>query len=371
MMLLRGKFLVLALLVSMLAALVATAQSGRTTPRPRASDDDTERIVTEEIKVNVTALDYSGKFFKGVRKEDLVINEDGVLHQATSVRRIPATVLIVLDTGGEDRQAKDFKTTQMAAMKLIDGLQKEDTVAVVEYNDDARIVVEWSANKDLLKEALQKNLKFGRRSEFVKALEFASQFFQKANVENRHLVLITDGLDSGSDQKARTDAIRKLLSTDINVHILSYTKMEQIVVAQRYRSVQGGGKKSKPLPPGAEIPGSGQTVTVPIMTANLDRAMIRKIRERGESLAKSEKELSDLAQNTNGMLLLPETRLELIEKTEVIASNIDANYVVTYIPKRPLADVRNAEERNIEITSRRQGLDVLAKRKLLVEPEKR
>ncbi|HRJ64467.1 MAG TPA: hypothetical protein PLR59_08975, partial [Brevundimonas sp.] len=35
MMLLRGKFLVLALLVSMLAALVATAQSGRTTPRPR------------------------------------------------------------------------------------------------------------------------------------------------------------------------------------------------------------------------------------------------------------------------------------------------------------------------------------------------
>lgn len=107
------------------------------------------------------------------------------------------------------------------------------------------------------------------------------------------------------------------------------------------------------------------------MTINLDRAMIRKIRERGENLSNSEKALTKLSEDTNGLLFLPETRNEMIEKTEFLAKNIDANYVVTYIPKRALSDVRVVEERNIEITSRRAGLEVLAKRKLLVRPEKR
>lgn len=347
----------------------AFAQSGKTTPRPRPSDDDTERIFTEEIKLNITAFDESGKFFENVKKEDLVINEDGTLHQATSVRRIPATVLIVLDTGGEDRQAKDFKTTRETAKALIGGLQTDDTVALLEYNDGARILAEWTNDKNLLLDSLNKNLKFGKRSQFVEALDLAIKFFNKSNLENRHLVLITDGLDSSTDENQKKTAIKNLLASDINVHILSYTKMEQAVVGRRIKSVQGGGTQRKELPPGADIPVQGQTKTYPVMTVNLDRAMIRKIRERGTNLARSEKSLLELAADTNGVFLLPESRAEMIEKTEFLVRNIDANYVVTYIPKRALSDVRVVEERNIEITSRRPGLEVLAKRKLIVRPE--
>ncbi|MBS1796602.1 MAG: VWA domain-containing protein [Acidobacteria bacterium] len=361
-------FLQLVLLTGVFAGF-AGAQSGRTTPRPRASDDDTERVATEEIKLNVSAFDRSGEFFAGVGKDDLVINEDGVLHQPASVRRLPASVLIVLDTGGEDRQAKDFKTTRDAAKALVKSLRPDDTIAILEYNDEARILVEWTNDKDQLITALDKNLKFGRRSRFVDALGLAVDFFDKSKLENRHLVLITDGLDSTSDETARGKAIKKLLATDINVHILSYTKMEQTVVGQRIRSVNGGGTQKKELPPGADIPVQGQTRTYPVMTINLDREMIRKIRERGENLAKSEKALTKLAEDTNGLLVLPDSRQEMIERAGFITKNIDANYVVTYIPKRPLADVRVTEERNIEITSRRSGLDVLAKRKLIVNPQ--
>ena len=55
-------------------------------------------------------------------KEDLVINEDNVLHQADSIRRIPANVLIVLDTGGEMRMAKSINQTRKTAFGLIDSL---------------------------------------------------------------------------------------------------------------------------------------------------------------------------------------------------------------------------------------------------------
>ena len=346
----------------------AAAQSGRTTPRTN-SEDAPEKVFTEEIKLNITAFDADGKFFSDVKKEDLVINEDGVLHQASSVRRIPATVLIVLDTGGEDRQAKDFRTTRDTAKALINKLEADDTIALLEYNDEAKILAEWTSDKMQLFDALDKNLNFGKRSRFVEALNLANKFFNKSNLENRHLVLITDGLDSTSDDGERAKAIKNLLANDINVHIMSYTKMEQAVVQQRVKSVSGGGTQKKDLPPGADIPIPGRTKTFPVMTINLDREMMRKIRERGENLAISEKILTKLAVDTNGLLFLPETRAEMLAKTAFLAQNIDANYVVTYIPKRALGDVQTTEERSIEITSRRPGLDVLAKRKLIVRPE--
>jgi VWFA-related protein len=369
----RTKIFLLFSVVFCALSIFANAQSGRTNPRPTPvpGDDDAEKVFTEEIKMNVSAFDQTGAFFSGVKKEDLVINEDGVLHQASSVRRIPATVLIVLDTGGEDRQAKDFRTTRETAQTLIRNLQEDDTVALMEYNDSAKILAEWTNDKTQLLAALNKNLAFGKRSRFVEALNLAVKFFDKSNLENRHLVLITDGLDSTSDDTERRAAIRNLLATDINVHILSYTKMEQAVVQQRVKSVQGGGTQKKELPPGADIPVQGQTKTYPVLTINLDRAMIRKIRERGENLSRSEKALTDLAENTNGLLILPESRKEMVEKSEMLAKNIDSNYVVTYIPKRALSDDRAVEERSIEVTSRRAGLEVLSKRKLVVRPERR
>jgi hypothetical protein len=147
--------------------IIADAQSGKPKPTPPKEDDDTEKVLTEEIKLNFSAFDPNGKFFAGVNKEDLVIVEDGILHQASSVRRIPANVLIVLDTGGEDRHAKNINTTRETAKTLIKSLQVEDSVALLEYHDQARILTEWTTDKAQLLTALDKNLNFGRRSRFV------------------------------------------------------------------------------------------------------------------------------------------------------------------------------------------------------------
>ena len=66
----------------------ASAQSGRVQPTPTPTPDETIRVVTEEIKLNVLAFDEKGVFFGDVRPQDLVITEDNILHQPTSVRRI-------------------------------------------------------------------------------------------------------------------------------------------------------------------------------------------------------------------------------------------------------------------------------------------
>lgn len=336
------------------------------TPTPTPPDDKPEIIRTEEIKLNISAFDLDGNFANALKKEDLVISEDGRLHQANIIQHIPAKVLILLDTGGESRQAKDFKTTRETAKKLINYLQKDDQIALMQYHDKVELISDWTTDKALLNSILDKKMNFGNRSRFTDALTQATEFLEKVNTENRHLVLISDGLDSVDNQEQKSKALRNLTATNINVHVFSYTALEQQVVEQRKKSISGGGKKAIELPPGADIPIPGKVQTVPIVTINTDRAMVKKNKERGDALKRSEGELTRLTENTNGIFYLPDTKDEMIEKTESLAKNIDSQYVVTYTPKRPLDESPNGEVRTIEVTSKRDGVIVQAKRKLLV-----
>ncbi|MDQ3181285.1 MAG: hypothetical protein M3Q33_12265, partial [Acidobacteriota bacterium] len=99
---------------------------------------------------------------------------------------------------------------------------------------------------------------------------------------------------------------------------------------------------------------------------NTDKEFIRKMKEREKSLVDSEKYLADLSADTNGEFILPATKEEMLEKTALVARFVDSNYVITYTPKHPLKDSRAGEVRNIEVSSRRPGLQVVSRRKLLV-----
>jgi len=347
-------------------ALVLTAFA----QNPPRRDDDEELIVTEEIKLNVSAVNSAGRFAPDVAKEDLVINEDDILHQADSIRRIPAHVLLVLDTGGELRMAKSINQTRKTALALIDALRPEDAVAVIEYNDRAKILAEWTTDKAQLKEILKSQLNFGRRSAFVEALEMAGELLEKSKVENQHLVLISDGTDSVNKRTERDRAFRELLQGSVSVHVISYTAMERERVEPKSKRLSDSPPpKAMPDEIAAQLPnGSRQTATAPKMGPNisLDGAMLRKYRERNAALEESEQYLAGLAEDTSGQFILPETPEEMIEKTALVAAVIDSNYVVTYTPKRPLSEAKPGEVRNIEVTSKRPGLQIRARRKLVV-----
>ena len=109
-----------AFVILLAAAFAANAQSGRVQPTPTPTPEDTVRVVTEEIKLNVLAFDEKGEFFQDVAANDLVITEDNILHQPTSVRRLPASVLIVMDTGGEMRAVKSLDQTKKVARGVVE-----------------------------------------------------------------------------------------------------------------------------------------------------------------------------------------------------------------------------------------------------------
>lgn len=340
------------------------------TPTPTPKDDE-ENVFTEEIKLNISAVNSAGNFAPNVKAEDLVINEDNILHQADTVRRIPANVLLVLDTGGEMRMAKSINQTRKTAVSLIDNLREGDSVAVIEYSDKAEILAEWTTDKIAVKQLLKDKLNFGKRSMFVDAMTLANDFLRKSKVENQHLVLITDGTDSFSDSQERNAAFRELLETSVSVHVVSYTRMEIAKVEPKTKRISNSPPpKAMPDEVAAQLPnGVRDFKTAPRIgpTINMDRAMIRKMSDRKAALKESEGYLAALADDTSGQFVLPETNDEMLEKTALVARVIDSNYVLTYTPKRALSESKRGEIRSIEVTSKRPGLQVQARRKLIVE----
>lgn len=362
----RSFLLASAILFSFAAA--SDAQSRRVVPTPTPKDDHTERVITEEIKLNVLAFDEEGKFFSGVGENDLVITENNILHQPSSVRRIPANVLIVMDTGGELRQVKSLDQTRKTARAVVNSLKRDDLVALIQYHDKAEIVAEWTTDRSQINAAIGKT-NFGRRSAFVDALNLSRDFLLKNPLENKHLVLITDGTDSLANPSAKFDAMKRLLATDISVHVLSYTAMETADIEPRTKTLsKSPPPKAMPDEVAAQLPnGVRDVATAPKMgrTINLDRTLLRRMRARKADLEASQEQLVSLAEGTNGEFILPESLDEMVEKSALVAKMIDASYVVTYTPKIPLNE--NATERNIEVTSKRPGLIVQARRKLVVE----
>jgi len=357
-------------LATIISSFLAIASFGQDpTPPPIIEDDDPEAVFTEEIKINVAAFDNFGDFVSGVTKKDVVISEDGRLHQPSSVRRIPANVLIMLDTGGELRRIKNISTTRDAASSLVSRLGKETEISILEYHDKARVITEWTNDREKIEKDLKNKLFFGKRSVFSDALELATAVLKNSRRENRHLVLISDGTDSIWSDERRSSVLLKLLETDITVHVISYTQMEIVDIAPRTkRARKGDGRKALPqevidtLPNGvrqvADAPRAG--------SVSLDKEMIKSFQNRVLALQNGEAYMSDLADSTNGIFLLPDSRDEMKEKTRIVAKAIDSNYVVTYTPRRSLRESKPGETRIIEVTSKTPGLIVQARRKLIV-----
>ena len=98
--------------------------------------------------------------------------------------------------------------------------------------------------------------------------------------------------------------------------------------------------------------------------------MLRTMHSRKSDLEIAQQQLEKLASETNGEFILPDTTDEMVDKAAVVARMIDATYVVTYAPKIPVTETRGVAERNILVTSKRDGLVVEARRRLVIRSAK-
>lgn len=182
------------------------------------------------------------------------------------------------------------------------------------------------------------------------------------------MILITDGIDSLNNEQSKKAITKKLLSSDINVHVISYTLLQKQGIAGMKRVTFGRIKKPPPIPgigPPEGSPPIGGSVSI-----NMDREMIRHRKKEAKRIVESEEYLTNLAKDTNGEIFIPETTFEMMDKMERIAKYIDSQYLVTYTPNKSLAESSDGEVRNIKVTSKKSGVYIQSSRKYVVSKDK-
>jgi VWFA-related protein len=372
---------VLSLILSIwLASLVAAQEA---TPEPTPPDEPL-KISTEEVQLNVVAQNTKGHFDPTLVKDDLLIVEDGVPQEIASLRRTPASVLLLLDTGGDLQFVKNPAATRLTAEILLRTLPLDNSFSVVQYHDKVETISDWTNDLDQISAALKSKLFSGKRSRFVTALNAAVEMFKSRPPENRHIVLISDGLESIADDSARRKAFQNLLAANITVHVISYTQLEEQSAQKTSQRVKIGGEGMKPRLPQWIVDTIAQTLpddqtndsprkvframnTAPkLIVIELDNQWIKAIRQKREAWRKSETELQALASETGGLFDAPENQETMWVRAREVANAIGSQYVVTYIPKRAIGESSTEQTRQVRVVSRRVGLQVRSKEKIFV-----
>jgi len=350
--------------------------SASPTPRPYDEDDQPVRVFTEEVRLPVVALDSYGHFDPTLVIEDVLVLEDGVPQLIRSVRHIPANVLLVLDTGGGDSigvggASKSTSLTREVATDLVRRLPQGSWIEVLQSNSGSQVLQSWTRDKDKILEVLKKKLVGTKRSRFSEAIVTATQQLKDRPEGSRHVVLITDGVDSPGGKVDRGEAMKQLIAARATVHVISYTEFVRQKTENKTTEVSAGmGPRPASTDPirstdPTQPPGQNRSPSFGV-GIRFDPAM-RRVRKAYENeVKKSQQVLTNVAQETGGKMLLPITSEQMIAQAGEVARAIGSEYVVTYRPKRPLAEAEPGEYRKLEVASRRVGLSLQARRGYVV-----
>lgn len=360
----------------LLFAVSAFSQVPETKPTP---PDETINVFTEEVHLNVTAQTNKGHFVTTLKPDDLLIVEEGTPQKIESMKQIPASVLILLDTGGNLNFAKRLDSTRLTAKLFVQNLASGNTLAVMQSYDKIETVAGWTENKDSIQDALDKKLFAGNRSRFADSVNSAVEFFKSRPLENRHLVFIGDGLDSVAGENERQKAFQNLFAANITIHVIAFNKMETDRAKGAARNFQIGEEKETPRIPEHILDQIIETMprqardgfrrfmkAERLFIIRLDKKAVKLARQKREEWIKRETELKTLAEETGGEFHSPEETETMWAFTLDVAKAIGSQYVVTYTPTKPFSESPSGEERKVRVGTHCDGVQIRSRQKIIV-----
>lgn len=365
-------FVSLALIAA--TAIRLEAQSGRQ-PAPQKSPSPGEeqervKVFTEEVRLPVVAFDDYGHFDPTLEMKDVMVLEDGEQQQIRSIRHIPASVLIALDLDNQITLAKNTNTTRDLAMRVISNLHRGDEVALIQFANGVKVLQNWTTSTEGIPQILKTKLLAGKRGRLSEAIVAAAKMFADKPAGSRHLVIITDGIETPGGKVAYSEAVKQLIAAQATVHIISYTALIREAIAERNKKgpVQGGDGVQRTSTVGAsnpdptmQSPEINRNPSFRVVRIDTDAAMRRWYKKYSEQTEVNEERLKSLVEETGGQILIPSSSDDILAQADMIARDIGAQYVITYRPTRPLATAKPGEYRRVEIAPRRTGLTLRAR----------
>jgi Ca-activated chloride channel homolog len=323
-------------------------------------EGDVIRVNTTLVTIPLSVMDRDGRYIPNLNKQDFRLWEDGIEQEVAYFSSVdkPFSVVMMIDTSGSMRFR--LEDIQDAAIDFVNQLRPDDSVMVVSFDDDVRILSEFTNNRYQLRNAIQRT-RTGEGTRLYDAVELV--FNQRlSRVSGRKaIVLFTDGVDTTSRHGTYDRNIRDAEELDALVYPIQY---------DTYSDMQGG----VPTWPGGRSPSPADILAQILGGLGGGRRGGSGRRGGGGPTGTSRSDydvanryLRDIAEKTGARQYQADTTQNLSSAFSNIAEELRRQYSLGYYPKRPAQAV---ERRQIRVRVNQPNLAVRARDSYVFNPSK-
>ena len=175
-----------------------TLPPARREPTLTAQKSVQKNVVSQLKKVLVNVTDINNRAIFDLRKEDFSVSESGEEREILAVEptTAPFNLVLVLDVSGSVDNYVNF--IRKAARSFVNTVDKRDKIAVIIFNDDVRVISNFTTDKIKLSESLD-TFDAGGATAYYDALAYVlTETLRPLRGERTAIVALTDGDDNRS-----------------------------------------------------------------------------------------------------------------------------------------------------------------------------
>ncbi|HET6978404.1 MAG TPA: VWA domain-containing protein [Pyrinomonadaceae bacterium] len=323
---------------------------------------DVVRVSTTLVTIPVSVMDRDGRYVPNLQKEEFRIWEDGVEQEVAFFQSVdkPFSVVLMLDTSPSTQFR--LEDIQDAAISFVNQLRSDDKVMVVSFNDDIKILSEFTTDRGKLQRAIQRS-KTDDGTRLYDAVDMVINE-QLSRVQGRKaIVLFTDGVDTTSRRASYDSNVMDAQELDALIYPVQYDTSSDMnvnqapsqsdVFGQILGGIFGGGRRrGGRRNGGGGYPGGGGGYprNGPSMRGDYEIA---------------NRYLMELANNTGGREYRADSLENMTTAFANVAEELRRQYSIGYYPKRP---PQPGQRRQIRVRARQPNLAVRSRDSYIFNP---
>ncbi len=294
------------------------------------SEDEAVKVETNLITIPVSVFDRNGLYIPSLLKDNFQIFEDGVEQQIEffATTENPFTVVLLIDTSPST--AYKIEEIQEAAIAFVNQLKPQDSVMVIEFDQNVHVLTEATTDRNLIFRGIKK-ADFGGGTSLYDSVNFTLNKRLNKIQGRKAIVLFTDGVDTTSMKKGYDSSLREAEEADATIFPIYYNTFSD-------NNRRNGGIFS-PFP------------TIVGGTTRQEYALGRAY-------------LKDLAESTGGRVFNADDSPGGLTRTfESIAEELRRQYSIGYIPQE---GGQAGQRKNIKVRVNRPNLIIRARDSYIV-----
>lgn len=287
--------------------------------KPAAPREDTLRIETRLVNLNVKAVDRAGQPITSLKQEDFAVYEDGVKQDVSHFKPVnaPVNLILLLDLSGSTQKKR--KAMREAAERFVETLPKGDKIALVAFTRRYKALTDFTDDKLALKIALKQINGIGGGTAFYDSMWSALDQLDQLREARKAIVVLTDGEDESLVSDKET--------AHTFDHLLGRASEEDVTIYPIYFSAQNQINKVGILFGGGNLLGESKSKT-------------------------ARRQLEELADQTGGEVFSAQREEDLESAYTRVASELHTLYSLAYSPDKTKHD---GQFRKINIKLTRDG----------------